>query len=1044
MLTVLGLGWGVKLAFLSGWEALALWAGLAAVIIWLGIRSMAAMWRVRKWTAIGIRLAVAALAVSILGGVQWEQTNRDLTVMVLRDVSDSTSLVRHFSNDGAGAANVQAAIDQFLTAAQQKKDKRADDRIGQVGFAAGAQVDELPDSTLQFQDHAIRMDGDGTDPAAAIQLGLATMGQNTMRRMLLLWDGNATVGTAGGQGDQGALDQAIAAAAAQHVPIDVMPLHYRIQHEVTMERLAAPPWKSPDEAFSLEVVLKSTNPGPVVGNLSVRLGDQPMDMDAAPGLQPTRRVVLQPGVNVERVAVAPLKNPGAHVFHALWEPQSTTTKGPNPDPAAVTPPTDTLLANNSADAFTFVKGRGRVLVIDGTSNGAGQALQDALKREHIELDVRTVEGFPSDLLSLQNFDAVILQNVPLGLGGLNGDQDQLLASYVRDLGGGLVMVGGDQAFGAGGWQGSKTEKVLPLNMDIPAKRELPKGALLLVLDHSGSMGEGVKGSNLNKQRIADESAVQAVKALSRLDYVGVISFDSMPTWVVPMGINANPDQTAQAIRDIGPAGGTNIYPALEEAFRSMQGLSWNTVGVKHILLLTDGQSNQGDFDGIASAIRQNKITLSTIGIGDDVDSALLQRLAILGGGSYYPVSNPNILPQIFIKEATIVRRTLIHTNDGGIPVRETESAGSSQAVQGIGSFPQIKGLVLSSRKNNPLVHVPLVAGANNDPLLAHWQVGLGRSLAFTSDGAAIWDPAWVGSSMYDKFWAQSVRLVARPAMGNDVEMHTSQSDGKTHLSVEAFNPDGTHRNFLSVSGVYVGPDMKPHEIRLGQTGPGVYQASLPSKQQGDYVMRLTYRGQDGKQGILLAGVAVNGSAEMRAPASSDFHVEEVAQRTGGRIIPPFDAAAADLFSRNGLVPAVSLTPIWSQLIPLLLALVLVDVAARRIAWDYTSIRRGLVAARDKVRQFTTVRPVQTRAAVEALKKVRQDSQPPAHAATSDTGAKFEAGAPVEGDLSRLVGGATGAVDTARSAPPDVNDQGGPMSGLMEAKRRARRKMEGKE
>jgi uncharacterized membrane protein len=1034
---LLGLGWPVKLAFLSGWEALALFGALAVVIVGLGMRSMAGMGKVRQWTAIGIRLLLAGLAVLALGGVQWEKAHHDLTVMVLRDVSDSTSLVRQLPG---GASNVQEAIDRFLSQAQEEKDKRPDDRIGAIAFAAGAQVDALPEPTLALGDQAIRGDGNGTDPAAAIQLGLATMGRDTMRRMLLIWDGNAT---AGDQGEQGVLDQAVTAAAAQHVPIDVMPLHYRIGHEVTLERLAAPPWKSPDEAFSLEVVLKSTNPGPVAGNLSVRLGDVPMDMDAAPGIQPTRRVVLKPGVNVERVAVAPLKKSGAHVFHAVWEPEGRDS-GRSRLSGEASPrgdESDTLLANNSADAFTFVKGQGRVLVIDGTSQGAGAALQDALQREHIELDVRGIEAFPSDLLSLQNYDAVVLQNVPLGLGGLNSDQDQLLASYVRDLGGGLVMVGGDQAFGAGGWQGSKTETVLPLNMDIPAKRELPKGALLLVLDHSGSMGEGVQGSNLNKQRIADESAVQAVKALSRLDYVGVMSFDSIPTWVVPMGMNAHPDQTAQAIREIGPAGGTNIYPALAEGFQAMQRLSWNTVGVKHILLLTDGQSNQGDFDGIAQAIKQNKITLSTIGIGDDVDTALLQRLAVLGGGAYYPVANPSLLPQIFIKEATIVRRTLIQTNDAGIPVRETESAGASQAVQGIGGFPPIKGLVLSSRKNNPLVHVPLVTGANNDPLLAHWQVGLGRSLAFTSDASAIWDPAWVGSAMYDKFWAQSVRLVARPAMGNDVELHTSQSGGKTHLSVEAFNADGTHRNFLSVSGVYVGPDMKAHDIRLGQTGPGMYQGSFEARDQGDYVMRLTYTGRDGKQGILLAGTAVNGSAEMRNPASSDYRVEEVAQRTGGRVIAPFDASGADLFSREGLTAAVSMTPIWNRLIPLLLALLLIDVAARRIAWDYASVRRGLATARQKVRAFTMVRAVETRGAVEALKKVRE-AKP--EAAGADAGAKFEADAPVEGDLSDLVGGAAGRSNEGEpSSASESEQESSSMGGLMAAKRRARRKMDQK-
>lgn len=1020
------LSWPIALEFLTLWEVAALWAALAAVIVLLGMRSMGGQSRGRRWTAIGLRLGLAALAVLVLGGVKWKSVNHDLTVMVLRDVSDSTSLVRDYPTGHDDAPGVQGAVDQFLKSADQMGKKRTDDKLGQISFAENAQVDALPSARPQWDSGAVRPPGDGTDPAAAIQLGLAAMPQDTMRRMLLIWDGNSTVSHA-------EMEQAVAAAAARHVPIDVMPLHYQVTHEVSIERLAAPPWKSPDEIFTIDVVLKSTNARGVSGKLSVRMDDAPLDMDASEaGVQPWRMVRLNPGITVVRLAVGPLKQTGAHLFHALLEPQ---------EPADGKGAIDTLSQNNAADAFTFIHGQGRILLVDGMAGGAGRSLAEALTREHMKLDVRSPEDFPTDLASLQSYDAVVMQNAALGMGGLSSDQDEILADYVRELGGGLVMVGGDQAFGAGGWQGSKTEAVLPVNMDIPAKRELPRGALLLVLDHSGSMGESIKGSNLDKEHIADESAVQAVKALSRQDYVGVIAFDSQPTWIVPLGVNAHPDKTNEAIRQIGPGGGTEIYPALVEAYNAMRRLDWNIVGVKHILLLTDGNSNAGDFDGIARAIQEQHMTLSTIGIGDDVDSALLQRLATLGGGAYYAVSNPHLLPQIFVKEATIVRRTLIQTNDAGIPVRTTESAGSSQAVAGITTFPPIKGLVLTTVKNNPLVHEPLVAGANNDPLLAHWQVGLGRALAFTSDASAIWDPQWVGSAMYDKLWAQSVRLVARPPMGNDVELHSTVEGSEAHLSVEAFNADGTHRNFLSLSGVRVDPDGGAHPIRMLQTGPGIYDGRFPTMQKGDYLLRLTYRDEDGKQGVLLSGLAVNGSQEMRDLSSNDYQVEQVAMKTGGRILRPFDAQTADLFSTKHLTPAVSMTPIWNRLIPFLLLLLLIDVAVRRIAWDYAALRRAAMAAAGKVRRFTVVREVQTRQSVDALRKVRDQSAATARPQARVDIEQITAHDGARRDVPDLIGQAP-AADTSEARPSDDQpaEEAGHMGSLLEAKRRARRNM----
>jgi hypothetical protein len=205
---------------------------------------------------------------------------------------------------------------------------------------------------------------------------------------------------------------------------------------------------------------------------------------------------------------------------------------------------------------------------------------------------------------------------------------------------------------------------------------------------------------------------------------------------------------------------------------------------------------------------------------------------------------------------------------------------------------------------------------------------------------------------------------------------------------------------------------------------------------------------------LISSLSVNSSPEQRELRSDERMLDDIAQRTGGRRLEPWDAQAADLFSRQGLTLTASPLPVWDILIPLLLGLILVDVAARRIAWDRESMRRMALAGADKVRQFTTVRKVETRQSLDALKRVRDESQeqkarpaPAATPAAPDPKAKFEAKG-VEGDITNLVGGAT---DKALPPPPKKIEPkgiqptpGSHMGGLMEAKRRAQQAIKDKE
>jgi hypothetical protein len=278
--------------------------------------------------------------------------------------------------------------------------------------------------------------------------------------------------------------------------------------------------------------------------------------------------------------------------------------------------------------------------------------------------------------------------------------------------------------------------------------------------------------------------------------------------------------------------------------------------------------------------------------------------------------------------------------------------------------------------------------------------------------------------------------------------------------VEAVNKDDSFLNFLSIGGEVVGPDGKPLPVRLVQSGPGTYEGEFEARSPGNYVVALNYRGQK-QSGMLLGGVAMNSDPELRDQKSNEAKLYEIASKTHGRLLTPWDAQNADLFTRQDVIVTASPMPVWDLLIPVMLGMILIDVATRRIAWDWNSTKRMAAAAAGFIQSFTTIRKVESRQTLDALKKVRDEgsdtkfkieppagsSTPPPITARPDPKAKFQAKG-VEGNISQIVGGAT---DKPIPPPPKKVEPkgasaspGGYTSSLLEAKRRAQEQIKKKE
>jgi Ca-activated chloride channel family protein len=1016
-----------RLEYCSWWTAALFFLLLATPIVLLGMHSLAGMTGVRKWVTIGVRLAVLLVLVALLAGLRWQRAATNVEVYCLRDASDSTTMVQDYPGP-----SLQRSIDQYFMALAKDPRKKPDDKIGVVGFRGIPLVEAIADTSLSLDGRGTPVSSSGTNIASALQLAMASMSPDTMHRILLLSDGNPTTGD---------LNAAVSLAASMHIPIDVLPLDYDLKHEIMMERVVAPSWRRENEPFSLDVYIRSTNDVPVTGKVVVMHetsdGKVPLTGHPVP-------MTLQPGLNHEAIQIPAMKSTGVHRFSAEFVP--------DPGQGQV----DTLAGNNAGDAFTVVRGKGEVLYVNNSRDAAGnldETLSTALRNEKINLHEITVDSLPNDLMYLQGYDVVILDNAPRGSGGVTTDQDTMLSHYVHDFGGGLVMIGGDHAFGAGGWAGSEVEKVLPVDMDIPAQRMIGKGALVLIMD-PGEISDGAYWG--------EQCALQAIDALSAQDEVGIVDYNPMGggcEWVLPLREKGDGNTVKYAIKKMHDGDLPNFDDALQLALKGgpgSKGLAASDARQKHVIIISDGDS-MGTQEPTIQEYLNNKISVSTVTAyaedpsNPNVPPQMSDIAKATHGRSYGPINTaPNQLPQIFIKEAQIVRRSLIQENENGIPVRLVDA--SDELVRGMGHIPPVFGQVLTSRKVDPGVEMPLVSGKMSDPILAHWQAGLGKSVVFTSDARPKWGALWVSSPSYAKFWTQVIRSVSRAPQSPDFEVDTQIDAGKGHIRVQAIDAEGGGRNFLNIGGAVVGPDMKNIPVRLDQTAPGVYEGDFPAAESGTYVAGLRYGDSNGKSGLLMSGVSMDSSPEMRDLHSNDAQLEEIRLRTGGRRITSWDAADADIFTREGLAPAMQSAPLWDILLMILLGLVLTDVGVRRIAWDWQSTRKMAAAVANQVRSFTTLRRGDAISTLAALKDVRRDvvtrrtealgrtlaGSPPIPA--PDPKARFTVAKGVEGDITKLVGGAKAVAIDRTTGIEKAADNVGYTSGLLDAKRRARERI----
>jgi uncharacterized membrane protein len=567
-------------------------------------------------------------------------------------------------------------------------------------------------------------------------------------------------------------------------------------------------------------------------------------------------------------------------------------------------------------AVVVAKPAGRVLVLEDDSRQA-DSLAGLLQNEGLQVERRPSAAVPPSASALASFDAAVLVNTPAT--GLSLDQQRTLQSFVQDLGRGLLVIGGARSFSPGGYQGTLLDELMPVSAESPVEPQQGRLALFLVIDRSGSMdmltGGGSASGGTSKMALAREAAMEAAGLLQPRDTFGVIAFDSSFQWVVPPTTLSSPDIVTRAqtlIGKIKAGGGTSILPPLEAAFRAA---AQSEAPLKHIVLLTDGESNDQGYEELIARMQAAHVTLSTLAIGSDADARLLANLAHIGGGRYYFTERGSQIPLIASKETAILTRNAIV--EGRVAVLVAEPSPILRSLPG--DLPALSAYVATTRKERAVTALETERG---QPLLAHWQYGLGRVVAWTSEAQQGWASDWARWPDAAQFWAQAVRWSLPAPVRADFQPTASVgADGRqVVLTVQAVSDDGRFADLQDTRATVVAPDGSARQVSLPQRGPGTY--TLETRVGGPGVYRVLFS-QGTREDV--AGFSAPDAAALHSVGLNRALLEVLARLSGGHQL----SDVADI-ARPGNGPG-PVTELWPFLLAAALLLLPLDVFLRRRA-----------------------------------------------------------------------------------------------------------------
>ncbi|MDB6016461.1 MAG: putative rane protein [Pedosphaera sp.] len=832
-------------------------------VIWLAWKTDVQVSKWRRWLAFSLRTVIVTALILALAGLQWMRSLEGMNVFFLLDRSDSIPSPQ------------QELARTYVNTSTEKKQRV--DKGGVIVFGTEANIEISAESAVDVEKIQAVVGTERSDIAGAIRLGTAAFPETGQKRLVLMSDGNENIGDA---------MSAVLAARPLGVTVDVVPMGIARGNDVSVQKLSVPPKLKKGQVFETKIFIQSDQ----AQSATVRLYRNEQYMGQ-------QKVDLSVGKNLFTFPQT-LSDPGFYKYDVQVEAEG-----------------DLVPQNNRASSWAIVKGEPHVLVVSSDPEG-DKPLVAALQSAKLEVKGVGINGFPATLAEMQSYDAIFLSNVAAG--DLGKDLQTLLESAVRDFGVGLVCVGGDQTYAAGGYRGTPLENTLPVNMELDSKKVLPSGAVALVM-------HGMEFANGNQ--VARDCAQGVLQALGPQDEMGVVLWDGTEHWLFPMTKTGDKKELGRQIAGMNQGDLPSFQGVMSIAH---EGLKKSSSNLKHMIIFSDGDPNSPS-DALMKSIVDDRITVTTVLIAGHAGPDAMIWIADHGKGRFYNVTSPNDLPQIFIKEAAVILKSAIYEDPFKPQLRS-----SSELVRGISAadYPTLLGYVATTPKAR--AEIPLWTD-KGDPLLAHWQYGLGRSVAFTSDAKAKWGKNWLGWAKYQQFWTQVAQWSMRRLENSDFSADVTVDKGEGQISVEALDDQGNYRNFLDLKAAVVSPKGERMTVSLEQTGPGHYEAHFPTREVGSYTLNLMDEKDGQVRGSQVVGASVNYSPEFSTPEPNLNLLRRLAESGGGRILDPENPA--DNTFLHGRQKTYQPRDLWEWLLKFAVLLFPLDVGVRRIQLDRDEVQR---------------------------------------------------------------------------------------------------------
>ncbi len=859
--------------------------GLAAVAIWRLTDSGLAH-RTRALVLRFLTLAMVCLA---------------LTEPLLASNADATTTIFVVDQSTSVTANGDTTADNWLTNALHSASDSDGAAIITFGGSAELTVPNraASDVPADWTDAVApdQIDTDFTNIESAVALA-RTLPVGGNRRIVLISDGGENLGTVQTQASQ---------AAADGIPVDVVIVPAATEDDLRIDSLTLPAAIWQGEQPNVLVSVSTVAAGPALLNLLV--DGEVVDQQS---------VSIPAGLSTYSFTLPVL----AAGFHAISLSASADAS------------MDLVLANNEAQAALIVRDAPNVLLVASADTDSAN-LQKALETGGATVTLSTPGRLPSQLSLLSGYDAFVLDNIPAS--ALEVEQIAALQQATKTLGKGLIVVGGTSSYGPGQYAGTRLEELLPVTVKVTNGRERQKVALLLVVDHSGSMAYDPLNET-SKIDMAREAMRLAGTALAVGDTIGVLEFSDSQNWVFPLTQIEGPatiDALDTAISQIKASGGTEMYPALQvglDAIRNVQ------ADVRHVVLLSDGKSRSGTEDAflkLVSEAGQDRTTVSTIAIGNDSDQELMEKIAQAGGGRYRFTVKAEEIPALTLEEAQ---------NAGA----ESVIRGAFQAVQTLPSpimtgitpdqLPALEGYDFAEAK--PDAQVVLVSH-RSDPVLAKWQYGLGRVVAWTPDDGADLASGWSSWDQFGVFWSNMLRWTLPDPERNPVQVAVQRDGPDLVLSLTTAADQGS-TDYVDLIGMLAtisdvaGPIVT--DVRPVQTGAGEFQIRVQAGDPGAYELQLYSPGGDATGKPI--GFVLPQSPELVPASGGEALMESIAAVTGGTVLPLDDPAAAFRQASVGAAAVQIYRPIWWWFAVAALVFFLLDLMTRLRGWErFAALRR---------------------------------------------------------------------------------------------------------